>query len=85
MLHFVAQRSGYPFAGVPMKTLREGTVPTVIACGVGAEKRLGTALCRRFAAEGYHVLVAGRAPHKVEHLATSIIGAGGSAETVQTN
>jgi NAD(P)-dependent dehydrogenase (short-subunit alcohol dehydrogenase family) len=33
---------------------------TGIVVGVGAERGLGAALCRRFAAEGYHVLVAGR-------------------------
>lgn len=31
--------------------------------GVGAEIGLGAALCRRFASEGLHVLIAGRTPH----------------------
>ena len=68
-----------------MKTAREGSVPTAIVCGVGAEKGLGATLCRRFGAEGYHVLVAGRTPDKIEQVAASIIGAGGSAEIVQTD
>jgi len=34
--------------------------PTAVIVGVGAERGLGAALCRRFAADGYHVLVAGR-------------------------
>ena len=68
-----------------MKTARESSVPTAIVCGVGAEKGLGAALCRRFGAEGYHVLVAGRTPDKIEQVAASIIGAGGSAEIVQTD
>jgi NAD(P)-dependent dehydrogenase (short-subunit alcohol dehydrogenase family) len=34
--------------------------PVAIVVGVGAERGLGGALCRRFAAEGHHVLVAGR-------------------------
>jgi NAD(P)-dependent dehydrogenase (short-subunit alcohol dehydrogenase family) len=38
---------------------------TCVIVGVGAERALGAALCRRFAAEGYHVLVAGRTPGKI--------------------
>ena len=34
--------------------------PSAIVVGVGAEQGLGAALCRRFAAQGYHVFVAGR-------------------------
>lgn len=58
---------------------------TAIVCGVGAEQGLGAALCRRFAAEGYHVLVAGRTPAKIEKVATAIVASGGSAEPVQTD
>ena len=39
--------------------------PTAVVVGVGAERGLGAALCRRFAPEGYHVLVAGRTPEKI--------------------
>jgi NAD(P)-dependent dehydrogenase (short-subunit alcohol dehydrogenase family) len=50
--------------------------------GVGAERGLGGALCRRFAAEGYHVLVAGRTPEKIARVARTIQENGGSAEAV---
>jgi NAD(P)-dependent dehydrogenase (short-subunit alcohol dehydrogenase family) len=56
-----------------------------VVCGVGAERGLGAALCRRFAAEGYHVLVAGRTPHKIDKIAAAIVAEGGSAEAVQTD
>ena len=54
--------------------------PTAVVVGVGAEQGLGGALCRRFAQEGYHVLVAGRTASKVEQVAQAIEAAGGSAE-----
>jgi NAD(P)-dependent dehydrogenase (short-subunit alcohol dehydrogenase family) len=40
---------------------------TAVVVGVGAERGLGAALCRRFGAEAYHVLVAGRTPEKLAH------------------
>ena len=40
-----------------------------VVLGVGAEKGLGAAASRRFAKEGYHVLVAGRTPAKIEKVA----------------
>jgi NAD(P)-dependent dehydrogenase (short-subunit alcohol dehydrogenase family) len=55
---------------------------TAVVVGVGAERGLGAALCRRFAAEGYHVLIAGRTPEKIEQVARTIRGTGGSAEPV---
>ena len=58
------------------------TKRTAVVIGVGAEIGLGAALCRRFASEGLHVLVAGRTPSKLEQVATSILAAGGSAEAV---
>lgn len=54
--------------------------PTAVVIGVGAEQGLGAALCRRFAAGGYHVLVAGRTAAKVAQVAKSIDAAGGAAE-----
>jgi isopenicillin-N N-acyltransferase like protein len=54
--------------------------PSAIVVGVGAEQGLGAALCRRFAAQGYHVFVAGRTSGKIEKVAHTIAGAGGSAE-----
>jgi NAD(P)-dependent dehydrogenase (short-subunit alcohol dehydrogenase family) len=55
---------------------------TGVVVGVGAERGLGAALCRRFAAEGYHVLVAGRTPEKIAQVARTIRATGGSAEPV---
>src|SRR5579864_4499125 len=56
--------------------------PTAVVVGVSAERGLGAALCRRFAAEGYHVLIAGRTPEKIEQVARTIREARGSAEAV---
>src|SRR5262249_20335979 len=56
--------------------------PTAVVIGVGAERGLGVALCRRFAAAGHHVLVAGRTAERVEGVASRITEAGGSAEAV---
>ena len=59
---------------------------TAIVVGVGAERGLGAALCRRFAAEGYHVLVAGRTADRIGRIARAIDVAGaGSAEPVPTD
>jgi NAD(P)-dependent dehydrogenase (short-subunit alcohol dehydrogenase family) len=61
------------------------TKPTALVVGVGAERGLGAALCRRVAAGGYHVIVAGRTPAKIEIVAGAIAGTGGSAEAVETD
>jgi NAD(P)-dependent dehydrogenase (short-subunit alcohol dehydrogenase family) len=53
-----------------------------VVLGVGAERGLGAAASRRFAKEGYHVLVAGRTAAKIEKVADSIRAAGGSATPV---
>src|SRR5271168_686465 len=58
------------------------TKPTAIVVGVGAEQGLGAALCRRFAAGGHHVRVAGRSADKLAQVVGSIAAAGGSAEPV---
>ena len=55
---------------------------TAVVIGVGAQLGLGAALCRRFASEGLHVLVAGRTREKIELVARSIAAAGGSAEAL---
>jgi NAD(P)-dependent dehydrogenase (short-subunit alcohol dehydrogenase family) len=59
--------------------------PVAVVVGVGAERGLGAALCRRFAAEGYHVLVAGRTADKIEQVARTIETKGGGAEPVVTD
>ncbi|QQX86618.1 SDR family NAD(P)-dependent oxidoreductase [Cupriavidus necator] len=56
--------------------------PSAIVVGVGAEQGLGGALCRKFAAEGYHVFVVGRTAAKVDQVAKTIREAGGSAEPI---
>jgi NAD(P)-dependent dehydrogenase (short-subunit alcohol dehydrogenase family) len=56
-----------------------------IVLGVGAEQGLGGALCRRFAREGLHIVVAGRTIEKLEAVVATITKAGGSAETCQTD
>jgi NAD(P)-dependent dehydrogenase (short-subunit alcohol dehydrogenase family) len=56
-----------------------------VVVGVGAELGLGAALCRRFASEGYHLLVGGRTQEKIEQVARAIAAAGGSAEAVLTD
>ena len=58
------------------------TAPTAVVVGVGAERGLGAALCRRFAAEDYHLLVAGRTHEKIERVVQTIRQTGGSAESV---
>lgn len=50
-----------------------------IVVGVGPEAGLGGALCKRLAAEGLHVFVAGRTAENVERVAASIRGSGGRA------
>jgi NAD(P)-dependent dehydrogenase (short-subunit alcohol dehydrogenase family) len=59
--------------------------PSAVVVGVGAERGLGAALCRRFAQGGYHVLVAGRTAAKINKVAQTIISAGGSAEPIATD
>src|SRR3954451_5535821 len=59
--------------------------PTAIVVGVGAERGLGAALCRRFAAEGLHVLVAGRTAAKIHPVAQAIVASGGTAEAIATD
>jgi len=53
--------------------------------GVGAERGVGAALSRRFAKEGYHVLVAGRTATKIGKVVETIRAAGGTATPVVTD
>lgn len=53
-----------------------------VVFGVGDERGLGAALCRRFAAEGHHVLVAGRTRQKLERVAGTIQSNNGKATAV---
>ena len=82
---------GYDQRGVASMTqtqvaeMRADQRPSAIVVGVGAEQGLGAALCRRFAAEGYHVFVAGRTSRKIDKVAQTIAGTGGSAEAIVTD
>ncbi len=59
--------------------------PTAVVVGVGAEQGLGAAVCRRVAAGGYHVLVAGRTLDKIDKVVKTIVSSGGSAVPVVTD
>jgi NAD(P)-dependent dehydrogenase (short-subunit alcohol dehydrogenase family) len=59
--------------------------PTAVVVGVGAEQGIGAAVSRRFAAEGHHVLVAGRTQAKIDRVVKTIWERGGSAEAVLTD
>ena len=52
---------------------------TAIVIGVGPDRGLGAQLCRRFAAEGLKVIVAGRTKAAIEAVANTIASAGGQA------
>ncbi|RKG95237.1 SDR family NAD(P)-dependent oxidoreductase [Corallococcus sp. CA053C] len=59
--------------------------PTAVVVGVGAEQGLGAALCRKFAAQGYHVLVAGRTGAKVSQVVQTLYARQGSGEAIITD
>jgi NAD(P)-dependent dehydrogenase (short-subunit alcohol dehydrogenase family) len=60
--------------------------PTAVVFGVGSERGIGGAACKRFAREGYHVIIAGRTPAKVEAVLSAIAAEGkGSAEFLPTD
>ena len=55
------------------------SLPKAVVVGVGAEDGLGAAISRCYAANGHHVLVAGRTREKVEKVAATIRRNGGRA------
>ncbi len=60
--------------------------PTAIVFGVGSVRGVGGAVCKRFAREGYHVIVAGRTPAKIDSVVADIAATGiGSAEAFPTD
>ena len=61
------------------------STPSAIIVGVGAEQGLGAALCRLLASKGYHVVIAGRTPAKIDKVAETIKASGGSAEAIETD
>ncbi|MEM5384416.1 SDR family NAD(P)-dependent oxidoreductase [Paraburkholderia phymatum] len=54
---------------------------SAMVIGVGAELGLGAALCRKIAANGYHVIVAGRTQAKLDAVTKHIASRGESAES----
>lgn len=56
-----------------------------VIIGVGPERGLGAHLCKRFAAEGLHVFIAGRTQAKIDAVAGSIHSAGGHATAIATD
>jgi NAD(P)-dependent dehydrogenase (short-subunit alcohol dehydrogenase family) len=55
---------------------------TAIVIGVGPDQGLGAQLCKRFAAEGLNVLVAGRTEAALDAVVADIVAAGGRAVSV---
>jgi NAD(P)-dependent dehydrogenase (short-subunit alcohol dehydrogenase family) len=56
--------------------------PRALVVGVGAERGLGAALCRRFAREGLHAVAVGRTAERLEKVVSAIAREGGSAEAI---
>src|SRR5258707_2834546 len=54
-------------------------MPTAIIIGVGPDQGLGAELCKRFTAQGLHVLVAGRTRTALDAVVADIAAAGGRA------
>ena len=61
------------------------STPSAIIVGVGAEQGLGAALCRLLASKGYHVIIAGRTPAKIDKVVETIKTSGGKAEAIETD
>lgn len=60
--------------------------PTAIVFGVGTARGVGGAVCKRFAREGYHVIVAGRTSVKIDEVVAEIAALDvGSAEALRTD
>lgn len=58
---------------------------TAIVIGVGPDRGLGAQLGQRFAAEGLHVILAGRTAANLDAVADAIAAAGGTATPVVTD
>jgi NAD(P)-dependent dehydrogenase (short-subunit alcohol dehydrogenase family) len=55
---------------------------SAIVVGVGAERGVGGALCRRLGAEGLHVFAGGRTEEKLARVTSAVVQAGGAATPV---
>src|ERR1700678_3489941 len=69
-------------ASGPEALWREQNMGTAIIIGVGPDQGLGAQLCKRFAAEGLHVMVAGRTQSALDAVAADIESDGGRATAV---
>lgn len=58
---------------------------TAVVIGVGAEQGLGATLCHSAAADGLHVVVAGRTSEKIDRVVAAIANNGGAATAVTTD
>lgn len=70
---------------MPLPWYRRGMPNTAIVMGVGSSDGVGGALCRRFAREGLHVVVAGRTQEKIDAVAEELRAAGGEASAVASD
>jgi NAD(P)-dependent dehydrogenase (short-subunit alcohol dehydrogenase family) len=59
--------------------------PVAVVAGVGASRGVGAAVARRFAAGGFHLVLAGRTKERVDSVAQEIADQGGAAEALQTD
>ena len=55
---------------------------TAIVIGVGPDRGLGAQICKRFAANGLRVIVAGRTQAAIEAVTADIVRAGGQAVSI---
>lgn len=58
---------------------------SVVILGAGVSQGIGGALAKRFASDGYHVIVTGRTLEKVEGVAADIRNKGDSAEALRVD
>ncbi|NQX93642.1 MAG: SDR family NAD(P)-dependent oxidoreductase [Erythrobacter sp.] len=58
---------------------------SVVILGVGVSNGVGGALARRFASEGFHAIVSGRTPEKIEAVVEEVKAGGGLAEAVRAD
>jgi NAD(P)-dependent dehydrogenase (short-subunit alcohol dehydrogenase family) len=58
---------------------------TAIVAGVGSEQGLGAALARRFAVEGYRVVVSGRTDERIAQVTCTIVDRGDRAEAFRAD
>jgi NAD(P)-dependent dehydrogenase (short-subunit alcohol dehydrogenase family) len=65
----------------PVKELQMSP-PLALVVGVGAERGLGAAVARRFAAGGHRVVIAGRTAAKLDLVARSVARAGGVVDAL---